>query len=307
MLSESLAQRLPPIFSQPYKPGVYRTFQEFVHNEPSITQNFTVVTESGDRKIEKGKGDYQIVFSAPTFNKSDLKNIWGASDGTSVFVNERMYGGVVNLKKIHGIGRYCYFKGYSPANTMQSAMATGGILGGAAVAIADPEETYILNINNGKFFILTKSILIAILKKDTALLAEYEEESRKGNAQVLVDYIQKYNARHVNEADLDAITPLRVVIYRRAKKEQEKVLTIKATDSTIFDLAPNDFRKLEVFTDSIDLCIREKCKTIQLQKSRLNYIHAFWKVNTLEPELKLVDQKEGEFYFKEVQYYNAKK
>ena len=93
------SQRLPPILTKPFKPGVYKTYQEFVENKPSIREGFEIIPKSGDRKIEKGKGDYSLVMRAPAYQRKDLKKFWGASDGISVYVNECMYGRAFNLKK----------------------------------------------------------------------------------------------------------------------------------------------------------------------------------------------------------------
>src|SRR5688572_22776434 len=84
--SAALGQRLPPILVKPLKPGVYKTYQEFVNNKPSIREEFDVIPKSGDRKIEKGKGDYNLVMHDSAYKRKDLKKFWGASDGISVFV-----------------------------------------------------------------------------------------------------------------------------------------------------------------------------------------------------------------------------
>ena len=103
---------------------------------------------SGDRKIEKGKGDYSLVMRDPAYKRKDLKKFWGASDGISVYVNECMYGRAFNLKKIHGVGRYCYFKGSPDVTPMLMPMLVGGgfiagAVSGAAMAIAaGDEDTY---------------------------------------------------------------------------------------------------------------------------------------------------------------------
>jgi hypothetical protein len=268
-------------------------------NKPSIRENFEIIPRSGDRKIEKGKGDYNLVIHDSAYRRKDIRKFWGASDGVSVFVNECMYGRPFNLKKIHGVGRYCYFKGSQPEGPPILPVNLDMVAAKAIILAVDPEYTYILNINNGKFFILTKAIMTTILKKDEALLKEYEEESKMKSDVVLVDYIQKYNARHADEADLDKIIPIEVVMYRRSKKENELPFTILTPDSLDYPMEVNSFHKFEVIDDTLSLCLNGKCENIPLIKRKVNYIHSYWKADAPQPGLELVDQKEGEFYLKE--------
>jgi len=124
---------------------------------------------------------------------------------------------------------------------------------------------------------------------------------------VMVDYIQKYNKLHSDEADLDKIVPIQVFLYRRSKKEKEQSFTILTRDSLDYPMEVNSFYKIETLSDTIALCLNGKCKDIPLAEKKPNYIYAYWKTNETEPGLELVDVKEGEFYFKEVQYRHTRK
>ncbi len=189
----SFAQDQPPILAttKPQK-GIYRDFQEFLNNAPSIQTGFIVLCKSGVDKIEKGTADYRVMLMDTVTKRRNLKKFWGVYDGDALYINEVVYGGPLNFKKMHGIGRYCYFKGSLVNNGGVIAAGVAGGLVGAALAEAameiDGDHPYVLNINNGKVYLLDKETLKTILEKDPELSALYDKE-KKSRKRILCYHI----------------------------------------------------------------------------------------------------------------------
>jgi hypothetical protein len=295
------AQKLPAILTASrYEKGVYKDFSEFLHNSPSITNDFQLKTQSGEKTIEKGVANFRLIMLDSAVRRRDAKKFWGACDGESIYVNEMSYNGAFGFRKILGLGRYCYFKGSNPAAVATGAVI-GGAIGGVAMAAANPHIPYILNINNGKFYILDKTLLRMILKQDNELLTRYEAAERKSSDEVLVDYIKEYNSRHESEAYVEVLDSIEVIFYRRDKKEPNNPVTLRIGDSTRLEI--NGYDRLQYFstTTRLSFCINDDCGELTLVKKRLNYIECVLNKKKNRLELIAVDPKEGEFHSKKIE------
>ena len=296
------AQKLPAILTATkYEKGVYKDLSEFLANKPSITNDFQIIPLSGDRKIERGTADFKLVLLDSTIRRKDGKRIWGVCDGESIYVNEAQYNGDLNLKKIHGLGRYCYFKGSPPQKNLQD----GGVPIATAI-INDMDVPYILNINNGKFFVLDKNLLRVILKRDQELLSLYEDSKRKDNPEILLHFIQEYNTRHVDEAFVDIFDPIEVIFYRPEKKEVNDPFIIQINDSTRIEVNGFDFKRHFSTSDTLSYCINDQCSEIALTKKRVNYIECSKNKKNGLPELIKVDRETGEYHYKRIEFAISK-
>ena len=72
-----------PIQNEDLKRGAYQTYNEFLNNDPSITDSFYI--ESKKRNFKNWKGTISPV---PRFrsNGKKIKKIWGFCDGNTVFI-----------------------------------------------------------------------------------------------------------------------------------------------------------------------------------------------------------------------------
>lgn len=297
------AQNRPPILdATDLQQGIYKTFEEFLTNSPSILSPFQIVTESGEHRIERGTADYRLVLRDSVIRRKELRNFWGVCDGQSVYINETNYGGALNFKKLHGLGRYCYFKG-TMVDASRNAHMVGGALAVAAVSI-DGDYPYIFNINNGKFFLLDKAILKTILKKDPELDSIYDEEERKSKKNTLLAYIIKYNDRHEDEIEYNLSGPVSITFYRRQKKEKTEPMTLTLGNTISVSLEPNSIKQVTWMSDSVDVCIGSDCKTIALAEKVINYVECSWK--TEQQEFKPVEVEVGKFYEREIRVLREK-
>ena len=154
-----------------YNKGVYKTFDEFKHNKPSITDHYV---------IEKGK-IWKTYESGP--KKKIKKNaIWGHCTGDKIFVRTAMY------NQIRELGRYCYFRDQGKSqlygdNTHNMANFT------------PYKERMIIDFNTGKIERLTTRSMKRILETDDPeLFAEFTAEPSNGKD--LYEYLMKYNQRN---------------------------------------------------------------------------------------------------------------
>lgn len=309
------AQKLPAILTTTrYEKGVYKDFSEFLRNSPSITTDFQIISSSGKQRIENGTADFKLIMLDSAVRRRDVKKFWGACDGESIYVNEMLYDGPLRFKRIQGLGRYCYFYGSAPTNYYVIPVAAGGgggLMGGAipgaVIAGPSPQVLYILNINNGKFYILDKTLLRIILKQDNELLTRYEAAERKNKDEVLVGYIKEYNSRHESEAYVEVLDPIEVVFYRRDKKEPNNPVTLNIGDSTRLEI--NSYDRLKYFSTSarLSFCINDNCGEIPLARKRVNYIECVLNKKHDRFELIAVDLKIGEFESKRIETGMLKK
>jgi hypothetical protein len=290
------AQELPPIMStKTYQKGIYRNYSEFVNNAPFIKDDFEIVTKNGDKIVEAGVANYSLKLNSTLKKKVNLKEIWGVSDGENIFINEYPNTFKYTFKKIHRIGRYCYFRGNPYYDRVTTAMV-GGALAIAAYEL-EPDWPYIININNGQIFLLNKHLLEVILSKDTLLLAQYEEQASKRNYDTLFSYIDKYNALHVDEAHLDRkIKPIDVVFYRAGKKELDDSFVITVDGAVAVDMTTNKTYGYKSDDLDVTICIDKDCYVIHLTKNVTNYIECTWSNPAYRPQVVKVDQKVGEFH-----------
>src|SRR5687767_13552756 len=86
--SQTDQKYLPPIMKEKYRQGIYRDFNEFVNNRPTIGSPFQVHTKATEARILRGEAEYRLLLLDSATSKKDMKKIWGFSDGNSVYVNE---------------------------------------------------------------------------------------------------------------------------------------------------------------------------------------------------------------------------
>jgi len=152
-----------------YNKGVYKTFDEFKHNKPSITDYFV---------IEKGK-IWRTYDSGPR-KKIKKSKIWGYCSGDKIFVRRANYNQILEL------GRYCYFRDQGKSEMYGSK---------TPLLFTPYKERMIIDFNTGKIKKLTTKLMKQIFETDDPeLLTEFMAEPSKG--QKLYEYLMKYNKRN---------------------------------------------------------------------------------------------------------------
>lgn len=157
-----------------YREGVYKTFDEFKHNRPSIIDYYSI-----------GKKVIWITDATGKIRKLKKDETWGYCDGSRIFVKWRKFNELVEK------GRYCYFK---ETGTRINYVTSGIPL--MIIPVPTPyKDEVIVNFNTGRSYRLTKRLIREILEADDPELLEMFERER-GKGKKLFDYIVKYNDRN---------------------------------------------------------------------------------------------------------------
>lgn len=161
-----------------YNKGIYKTFEDFKYNKPSIVSNYSF----------DGKHLWWTDEQSTKQKKIKKREIWGFSDGKKIFVSWHKYDEL--LEK----GRYCYFKEKGTRVVYAVSVLPAMIL---PVPLPYKDEL-IINFNTGKTYLLSKKLMKTILTTDDAeLLHEFMNEGQKKKK--LFEYLVKYNDRNISK------------------------------------------------------------------------------------------------------------
>ncbi|MBC7390008.1 MAG: hypothetical protein H7329_12395 [Opitutaceae bacterium] len=191
-----------------HQKGIYRTYQEFLDNDPFYKSQFDSVTKTLTKEKFKD-GDSTMVYKITILAKDGIgiDSLWGLCDGKDVYVKQQ-----------HDVRSYYFFlvnkwDRYSLVNTFEyvtvsQAIGSGagygpiGAIGTAAYVLSKinrKKTPYLINFNNGHKFLLTNGPLSKILKGEPELRIAYLKEKYDEDYSVMIKYISKYNELHRGE------------------------------------------------------------------------------------------------------------
>ncbi|WP_108869775.1 hypothetical protein [Aquimarina aquimarini] len=168
------------------KKGIYKNFDEFKYNTPSIKLDYEILVKNvkygaiGNKKI--------ITYYRLDVTKEQAKSIgtiYGFCDGKHVYINEYkvQLRPKTTFSQLDFVGEYCLYEGIG-----STGMPT--VNNGFGIS----NRIYkILNINNRKVSVLTKRVLKKIISDDPKLLAEFKKRRKK--YKILKRYFLKYFER----------------------------------------------------------------------------------------------------------------
>jgi len=180
------------------KAGIYKTFDEFKRNAPSVgTSEFTVVNRTIKDQTTLGVGMKDLV---PT-DKSSLskreigKKIWGYCQNDSIFIAKRLIeggAGEEGFVPVTDLGRYAVIILHTKE----------GSEGAAASGIGYDVHFATLDMKSGLAHVGNVAHVRQILAKDKALLERYNLEADNGKlalthkTEITVPIIQEYNVKY---------------------------------------------------------------------------------------------------------------
>ena len=304
------AQNLPPILkSDKPKAGIYRKFEEFLNDSPSVQLRIVLRPRSKSKQFWLGGNDFDLMVPDGAGGLRKANRYWGVSDGDSVYVNASNYQQSRGYVKFKKLGRFCYTKGLtSDIREGNAGYMAGGIVGGAvggAIAGAAGgvlhDAAFIFNINNGKFIMLTPEVLIKILERDEPLLSEYRllDKREQQDPDEMLTYVEKFNRRHEDEIRPERLA--NIVIYRREKKERVDSVTLITGDSLRYILGVNDLAEFEVPKPNITLCSSGECQTFPITEKTVNYFQCLYREGD-KAEVQVREIKDGEYYQRQIRY-----
>jgi len=182
------------------KKGLYRSYEEFRRNAPSITRDFAVI--SNDNGKSKWAGDGFSIEMKDTLISPRIiqREMWGFCDGKTIFVNAHNFQRGYGFHPLLHVGRYAYLEGVDPM--AESTEKLSGVRA-SFVNVADNKLGYLLNLNNGKFYPLNQEDLEKILSQDPVLFGQFQREDKRGDKaprrELMFRYVRLYNERHPEE------------------------------------------------------------------------------------------------------------
>jgi len=161
-----------------YKKGIYRTFEEYKYNKPSIVDNYTFDNKNLWRTDEL------------TGRKKKIKkrDVWGFSDGIKIYASWKKYDELLEQ------GRYCYFIDKGTKIVFFVSAFPFSVL---PIPLPYRDEM-IIDFNTGETQQISKKLFKEILlEDDPELLDQFKKEPQKGKK--LLEYVIKYNDRNVSK------------------------------------------------------------------------------------------------------------
>jgi hypothetical protein len=185
------------------KKGIYKTYEEFKNNAPSIPLEWDIQSGIFNYSIagsNTGGVTTQMAYNDTVFKLTiekpatkEIGTVWGFCDGRNTYINREfsLTSGKVIFKpdskffKILYLGRYCYFGSAYPSG---------------------PNNNYIhlncaIEFNSGELIEVNKKQVKKIISNDEELLIEYNNEkfwdSRSDS--ICFQFLKRYSEKHENE------------------------------------------------------------------------------------------------------------
>jgi len=168
--------------------GIYKTYDEFKYNSPSVPLDFEII------KVDTGN-IYHLKINREKI--SFIGVIWGFCDGKNIYINrdfnmsgKRVFKPDSQFNKIIYIGRYCYFL---------TAPTNPGIMFSQYLP-------FVIDFNSGEelclncelnFWFIKQSQFKKIISRDSELWADYKKD--KSREDKFLKYIKLYSERHKDE------------------------------------------------------------------------------------------------------------
>jgi hypothetical protein len=166
-----------------YKPGIFKSFEEFKYGNPSVALDCQVT--SSKHNYGKGRLNYYRL-DIGRKSRQALGKVFGFSDGKDVFIDFAYPKLNPNPQfvKMEYMFKYCYFE----------YVKNIPIYAGSVVTIAPTLVQVLLDINTGEVLVVNKQTIKEILANDQVLLEEFNKIS--GKDKVLKEYLVKYLQKH---------------------------------------------------------------------------------------------------------------
>ena len=222
-ISSIVAQELIVDSGVVLKKGVYRTFEEFKNNSPSLEYSGKLSKRTVGYGIVGSGGSvtyYGIEKNADAYYK--MSDVFGFCDGENVYfnTNSSIYK-LENFVKVDYLGRFCYFEYVENGSTNFNCNNNGGV---GVTVTSNTWAEGIININNGKFHTLSATTLEELFLNSETLKEEKNRVYQKGAN--YKSFVVKYS--ELNKDEINRNPPLN-------RKELDASLCRTAADTTLDD------------------------------------------------------------------------
>ncbi|WP_194765741.1 hypothetical protein [Tamlana sp. I1] len=178
-----------------YKTGIYKTYQEFLNNSPSIPFDYEFKEKNMKYGLFGFGGSVPVNYVKVKNKKGkEIGHVFGFSDGKKVFINpgSPILSSNARFYNCQFIYNFCYFKYLSTLTTSVGSQSSSSHSLGQGL----------IDMENNKAVELDKDSLRELISSDKELLAAFEAESNKNTT--LFDYFKKFLNRQ--QADQE-VTP----------------------------------------------------------------------------------------------------
>ncbi len=180
--SDSLTNDI--LTTKKFRYGIYRTFNEFKSNSPSIISGFEILADSSflaRHKLKTKKGKI-------------IKEVYGFSDGKNIFISTKTYAQTNHFIPILALGKITYFedkKGKANSSLAFSKEKNN--------ALKNPGWVVYIPDGDGLAYALSQETIYSILKQnDRELFTKFNKENSKDNFATLMNYVIEFNKKHSN-------------------------------------------------------------------------------------------------------------
>jgi hypothetical protein len=162
------------------KTGIYKSFEEFKCNKPSVDFKYKTLESKMEYESKKEFTFYKIDIEKKSAKA--IGKVFGYCDGGTIFINEEnpKLGPNTLFRKIEMYGKYSYFEDIinTPIITGQTTMVVNSLV------------SKLLNNETGEIIILNQKKLKEIINDDVELLTRFENEPKKDEN--IKKYIREY-------------------------------------------------------------------------------------------------------------------
>jgi hypothetical protein len=173
------------------KKGVYRTFDEFKFNDPSLNFDFNAIP------IPKTKSHKRYKINLSNYHPKNFETIFGFCDGQNVYLCDyhSLLSEDTEFDKIQYLGIYSIFYEHR-------IVIKNGPSNSQHMYIDDEFILSVLDIKSGDKFPLNKRTIKKILSNDSQLLNDFNNSKNKNSDSTLIKFTEKYIKSNYSSIEL---------------------------------------------------------------------------------------------------------
>ena len=177
----------PIITDTEKKPGVYKDYEEFKNNSPSLKLDYQIISD--EIKISEVTSIKVYALAIPKKESREIGSVFGFCDGKRIFMVSTEGSVLPNdlhkfvFFKVEYLGKYVVFDAVQNNTEFTMSSEDGTMKMGG---MNQTKKTLFFNFETGEITTLTKNSLKEILSDRPAMLEKFKKQANKN------DYLKKY-------------------------------------------------------------------------------------------------------------------
>ena len=185
MLTAGICKAQNIITDTIYKKGIYRTFQEFKTNSPSIELKYPVKSHESPMPFNDWT-NYSV--DMPKEESKDIGDVYGFCNGHNIYLSNaptNPHKGV--FEHVLYVGKYTFYQDQGKLNVHPVVMPGGGMgLSTGSMPIYDK----IIDMETGVVSVLNNRLIKKMMADNPPLLSEFKKDSKKNFRRL--KYLKRY-------------------------------------------------------------------------------------------------------------------